>query len=466
MNNYSQPDVRLLIQHLASNLNQLRPRFARAERARAMSTARDLVSAEPNAENLQLLGHAYLLNGQFENAISSLTSSLAIESTSQPWRLLGLAYHAFGRRQAATAAFLRAIEIGPAEASSYYLLSLAASGLENDKFRERISTILSDQLAPTDVIFCRIALARIHQQAGEYDRAWENYELANTLKPSGSQAYRLAWEQAYRDVLDANRVEQLSASACQSTRPVFCVGMPRSGTTLVEQILASHPAIHGAGELHDIAFHANALALASNHPVEALAKLTADDVSQIAFEYIETIDAEVRQAAHAGSLYVIDKMPTNFAHLGLIACMLPNARVIHCIRDPLDTCVSCLTNNLDWPFCEQRALGEYYCGYVQTMKLWRDRLKLKIMEVHYEQLVTEPEQEVRKLLDFLELPWNEACLRSHENQRPVVTPSATQVRRPIYQTAIGSWRRYARHLEPLVSALDDIGITLQWRSAI
>jgi len=234
----------------------------------------------------------------------------------------------------------------------------------------------------------------------------------------------------------------------KSELPMFIFGMPRSGTTLVEQILASHSQVHGAGEINDLVdtvkelmptFPAGAEAL----PLEAWRALGERYVRRLV-------------ERNPNALRVTDKMPRNFYLAGLIATALPDARIIHCRRSPMDTCLSCYS--LHFPYGQEftydlEVLGRYYGIYMQVMEHWRKALPARMLTLDYESLVADPETETRRLVSFCGLEWDDACLDFHKSKRSTATASAAQVREPIYRRSVERWRRFERELEPLRVAL-------------
>jgi hypothetical protein len=235
-----------------------------------------------------------------------------------------------------------------------------------------------------------------------------------------------------------------------SARPIFVLGMPRSGTTLVEQILASHPLVHGAGELttlNDVVSE-----IGRGHFPEWAASLDGADLARLGQSYLQRVAEKAPNGAH-----VTDKMPSNYYFVGLIHLAFPNAKIIHTIRDPVDTCVSCFSKLFS---AEQNhtyelgELGRYYARYEQLMAHWRQVLPPgSFLDVHYEDVVANLEEEARRIMAYCGLPWDDRCLSFHETDRPVRTASATQVRQPIYKNAVGRWRVYEEFLEPLLTAL-------------
>jgi sulfotransferase family protein len=238
--------------------------------------------------------------------------------------------------------------------------------------------------------------------------------------------------------------------------PLFIVGMPRSGTSLVEQILASHPQVHGGGEL-DVMFKAATAAMQklsrqgwAEFPqyFNRLSLGTADELADI---YLQPLIA-LNPAAQR----ITDKMPLNFLHVGLIALLFPQSRVIHCRRDPMDTCLSCFMTDFaagnEFSY-DLTALGHFHRQQERLMAHWKSVLDLPIFDVNYEQLVSDPQPQTRRLLEFAGLSWNDKCLRFHENDRFVNTASNEQVRRPMYKSSVQRWKNYEKHLIPLQAAL-------------
>jgi hypothetical protein len=233
--------------------------------------------------------------------------------------------------------------------------------------------------------------------------------------------------------------------------------MPRSGTSLVEQILASHPRVHGAGEINDlwriVGGLGRALPPGAKQP-EDIGKAPPEVWSQLGERYVRALR---RYSADADR--ITDKLPFNYTLAGIVRLMLPNARIIHCIRDPRDTAISCYLTSFqsDRGFTFDLAeIGETYRLYWDLMEHWRRVLPGGFHEVHYESLVEDPEGQSRALVGYLGLDWSEDCLRFFENPRAVTTASMTQVRRPVYKSSVGRWRRYRDYLAPLLQGLGDL----------
>jgi len=245
----------------------------------------------------------------------------------------------------------------------------------------------------------------------------------------------------------------LDRSGNTSDRPVFVVGMPRSGTTLAEQILASHPDVHGAGELPDLPDLVRQIQVRrSGHgPVRYLDGLDARELAAVADQYL------VASGAQAGdALRVVDKLPMNFWHLGVISLLFPNARIIHMQRDPRDVCLSIYFQRFDASMAfttDLEELAEYYMAYARIMEYWHAVLDIEILDVRYEDLVAEQEKAIRRMIGFCGLDWDERCLEFYRNDRDVNTPSYDQVRQPMYSRSVGRWKNYRQKLAPLIVAL-------------
>jgi tetratricopeptide (TPR) repeat protein len=251
--------------------------------------------------------------------------------------------------------------------------------------------------------------------------------------------------------LDATRCSSVAGQGCDDPTPIFVVGMPRSGTTLVEQILASHRDVVGAGETTFLGEALDAHLPAPGYP-EGLVTAAPAALAAAGQAYVERL-----RLAHPGGRHVVDKMPLNFVRIAAIRAVLPRARIIHCIRDARDTCWSIFRQNFEFPLrwtCGQAELGRFYRRYEALMQHWRDVLGPDaFLDVRYEDVVDNLEHEARRMLDFLGLDWDPSCLDFHRTDRLVLTASLEQVRRPIYRSSVGAWRRHEQGLAPLLAAL-------------
>ena len=312
--------------------------------------------------------------------------------------------------------------------------------------------LVGSQLSPANRSRLHFTAAELLDSLGQYDEAFDHARRGNELvRPVYDRAAHEGAFQFFIDYFTRTRIAELPKGSDPSDKPVFIVGMPRSGTSLVEQILASHPAVHGGGELEFMPrVTASAAAMLSaarqQHPPGA-DRLTAEQTDALGQMYLRQVVALNPAAAR-----ITDKLPLNFLHLGLVALVLPGARVIDCGRDPRDTCLSCFMTMFEAGNDFAYDLGDtahFYGQYQRLMQHWKSVLDLPILDVMYEDVVSDVEGQTRRMLDFLGLQWDDRCLRFHDNKRPVTTASIQQVRRPLYQSSIGRWRHYANHLGEL-----------------
>jgi tetratricopeptide (TPR) repeat protein len=323
------------------------------------------------------------------------------------------------------------------------------------KFIEEM--LRQDGLSGKDKLELHFAAGKLHDDIGRYDLAFEHCRLANDLYQT-----QFHWSEHVKAVDSSitffrlERMRRLPRAQVVSERPIFIVGMPRSGTSLVEQILASHPSIYGAGELNELNRFANSMQknLGSAFPYpDCIERATQTTVDSLAKQYLDQLLGLNKEA-----LRVTDKMPHNFLHLGMISMLFPGARIIHVMREPMDVCLSIYFqkfNDLHAYANNLTSLGHYYRTYEKLMTHWRSVIDLPMLDVQYEKLVANPETWIPRLLEFCGVEWNDQCLRFHETERPVNTPSNEQVRQPMYSRSVDRWRNYESQLEPLKIALGE-----------
>jgi tetratricopeptide (TPR) repeat protein len=316
-------------------------------------------------------------------------------------------------------------------------------------------------LSVQDQSILHFALAMAYDDIGERDRGFAHLLLGNAAKRSLIDYDAAATASAMDRIAQVFTADMLSARrdlGDPSRLPVFIVGMPRSGTTLVEQTLASHHAVFGAGERMDVSLGANGLRTerpgAPGFP-DAVVTMSGEAFRRMGSDYVAALRPLAPNAAR-----ITDKLPGNFVFLGLIRLMLPNARIIHLVRDPVDTCLSCFsklfTEGVTFSY-DLAELGGHHRAYQRLMAHWRSVLPPDVfMEVRYEELVHDFEPQVRRLVAFCGLDWDPACLEFHKTSRPVRTASMTQVRQSIYRSSVGRWRPDAALLRPLLEALGEI----------
>ena len=324
---------------------------------------------------------------------------------------------------------------------------------------EKLEKMLEDpdKLRASQHIEALYTLAKLYDSLGDYDRAFTCAEKANNLnkekRPEKKNIHAVNEEMVQR-VFTAETLQQLPAATYQTERPIFIIGMPRSGTTLVEQILAAHPQVFAAGEIYELRQIINSIPhrLSLQAPFEqCVAQLNAKTINSMASSYDKALKKLSGNAPR-----VTDKMPGNYMLAGFIQLLFPAAKVIHCRRHPLDTCLSCYLQDfgVKHPYSRDlQELGEKYIAYERLMKHWENILDLPLHHVRYEDLVNNQEEESRRLLEFCDLPWDDACLRFHEVEREVLTLSYQQVRRPMYKSSLARYKNYQQHLEPLRNML-------------
>ncbi|MHB8453982.1 MAG: tetratricopeptide repeat-containing sulfotransferase family protein [Acidiferrobacterales bacterium] len=327
-------------------------------------------------------------------------------------------------------------------------------------YAERGKALLNEMLsrsslAPSQRQEMHFALAELSDKTAEYDTAFSHYRAANALSPHRIDVDRTRKKaESLIEVTSRTNLPAVRETPQNAPTPIFIVGMPRSGTSLVEQILASHPDVAAAGELevlNDVEHRASSLMGRPEPYPECLSSASVSELAALARPYLDAITS-----ISAGAQFVTDKLPGNYERLGLIEKLFPNARIIHTIRHPLDTCLSCYFQNFGNTHTYSsnlRALGEVYRIYEKLMAHWHATLSIGILDVHYETLVNSPETEVRRLLKFCQLPWEPRCLEFYNSGRYVNTASYDQVRQPIYQTSVGRWKHYESHLDELIDAL-------------
>jgi tetratricopeptide (TPR) repeat protein len=310
-----------------------------------------------------------------------------------------------------------------------------------------METLLADAPAlrnAHDRLLMHHALGKAHLAQGQHARAFEHYAAANALKRA-MVGYDIAQDEQIMHSMarefSADRLAQPPAGANPSERPVFIVGMPRSGTSLVEQILASHPAVYGAGE-------ARAMPLIFAERTQ----LPQSDWPQLAQRYLDEVGKHA-----AGAARIVDKLPGNFAQIGFIRLLFPNARIIHLRRDPLDNGLSIFITLFDHGHeysYDLAEIGRFYRAYTELMEHWRALVPAATMlEIDYETIVGDFEASARRLIAFLGLEWDDAVLRFYETRRAVRTASRVQVRRPIYRSSAGRATAFGAALDPLRAAL-------------
>jgi len=334
----------------------------------------------------------------------------------------------------------------------------------DEEFR-RLNRVLANftEMSPEDAVQMHFALAKALDDVGDLDASFAHYGVGGAKKrriETYNEKTNARLFQIMAKVVSKPFFESNTEKGCDSDIPVFILGMPRSGTSLIEQILSSHPDIFGAGELKIMTGVIENIAVGPT-------RLRLNDVEP-AFPYEENASYEARGRRYVEQLTrlapkpykrIADKMPGNFNFVGLIHKILPNAKIIHSHRHPVETCLSCyrilFAEGQQWSY-NLRELGRYYKRYWRLMQHWEETLPGVMFEMRYEDTVADVEGQARAVIDFLGLEWTDSCLKFYETDRPVKTASASQVRKPIYNTSVNRWKKYEKYLAPLLEELGDV----------
>ncbi|MCG8433939.1 MAG: sulfotransferase [Gammaproteobacteria bacterium] len=421
------------------------------------------IATQIGSWNLEL-ARAYKMAGYTNQAVKVVEQALEYSPGNEDYHcFLGDIHAELGRLDEAASHYRSAIQRNKKNTAAISGLVLIAVNEGCELTAGELASI--EELADDDALrdreksLIQFALAELANHEKRYDDAFHFYSSANEAKRNSisreerfNADRRIAATDSIIRFFDKAFFSGWRRFGSQSNVPVFIIGMPRSGTTLVEQILSSHPQVYGAGELRHIGEMADGLVQVTEADKafpETLVHVEHERMMELAEYYISILN---RKAGTA--LRVINKMPTNFQYLGLIYALFPNAKIIHVRRDPMDTCWSIFRRNLKHKYANSlEDIAVAYQQYVRLMDHWRREPQLVILDVDYEELIRDREEISRGMIKFLELDWDAACLDHAVNSEPVRTLSKLQVRRPLYTDAIGSWRYYEKHLHALREAL-------------
>ena len=414
---------------MCSQLAGIYTEMARSDEARQMYQ-RALEIDPENNEALLGLGHLEMEGGDMEKAEALFRQALALKEDNLPAR-----FHL---------AQVKKVKAGDENLAALEAAALAAQDAANP-------------LSSKKAMALHFALGKCYDDSKQYDKAFPHFLDGCRLKRA-TYSYDAGEVTKHFDtimqVFDENTLARLRGAGDASAVPIFVLGMPRSGTTLTEQIIASHPDVYGAGELPDLLAIAQRQLQGTGFP-ENIRAIDRQTLSAWGADYIAGLRERAPEAKH-----ITDKMPANFFAVGLIHLMLPNAKIIHVNRNPVDTCLSCFTrlfNRKQEQTYDLADLGHYYVDYIRLMAHWRKVLPAgAFLDVQYEDIVADQEAQARRMLDFCGLEWDAACLDFHKHKRSIRTASVTQVRQPIYNSSVERWRLYEKHLGPLLDALSDL----------
>ena len=436
----------------------------------AAATERALALAPNDSDAVNQMGRVAFERGNLDGALTNYRRALELKpDVADVYNNMGNVLKELGKLDEAQEAFLQAVKLDPSITGVYVNLADLMKFTPGNPHLAAMEELAAktEGLSKTDRIHLDFALGKAYGDLQDHRRSFAHMLAGNTAKRA-----TLSYEEKSAfdlfDRIEAVFTPQLIAAKSgggdPSALPIFVIGMPRSGTTLIEQIIASHPLVHGAGELQNM----NDVVLTVRGPdgntiryPDFVPALEGNALRQIGAHYVASVRKLVPAEAFGGDggacQRVTDKMPSNYYFAGLIHLALPNAKIIHSVRDPVDTCLSCFSKLFS---AEQNhtydlgELGRYHRRYQRLMDHWHRVLPAgRILDVNYEQVVGDLEAQARRIIAHCGLPWDDRCLSFHKTSRPVRTASATQVRRPIYKSSVGRWRVYEDELKPLLSAL-------------
>ncbi len=413
------------------------------------------------------LGNACGLAGYADRSAAAYARCVELDPES-PGMQMGYAHvlKTLGDQEAALRAYRAAIRIKPDFGEVYWsMANLKVFKFEKKEVDDMEARLEESGLTESSETHFRFALGKAYEDRQDFDSAWHHYHNGNQLQRTqvyhDPQEMKIRHDEIY-EVFSRDFLAEQSGHGYEAPDPILIVGLPRSGSTLVEQILASHSQVEGTAELPQLSKIATSVGRyrADNvrYPVAAK-ELTQKDWRGYGKQYIE----ETRRFREEGTPFFTDKLPNNFPQIGFLHLILPNAKVINTRRHPLDSLLGAYKQlfgkGQNWTY-DIEDLADYYRCYIEMMNHWHEVLPGKVLDVHYEDTVTDLEGQVRRILDHCGLPFEEACVNYHENPRPVRTASSEQVRQPIYTGALGRWRKYDAHLgfwkEKLADIIEDL----------
>lgn len=432
-----------------------------AEAIACHQRAAEIVPEEPTVWSG--LGADYAQIGDMEKSAAAYARSVTLHSEQPGIRMSHAhALKSLGRMPEALSEYRAAIAQKPDFGEVYWsMANLKVFRFAPAEVAAMEEQVRREDLSPSADVHFRFALGKACEDAGDYDRAWEFYHSGNQRQRPLVSYDPVGFEVRHREiatVFSREFLDQHEGQGFASDAPIFIVGLPRSGSTLIEQILASHSQVEGTLELStlgEIAVSVGRYRRARMEYPEAVRELVARDFRAYGQQYIE----QTKTYRATGKPRFTDKLPNNFSHVGFLHLILPNAKIINARRHPLDSILGSYKQlfgkgqNFTYDMDE---LVMYYRQYHEIMRHWQRVLPGKVLDVHYEETVGDLESQVRRILAHCGLPFEEACLRFHETNRAVRTASSEQVRQPLYTRALGTWRRYEKHLRPWQEELADI----------
>ncbi len=429
----------------------------------AAESAKRLIRLDPRIPNgYLLLASACASAGHHDDALRAFDEALAI-NPKHVGALCGKGNvcRTVGDQAGAIAAFRSSIEANPLHAEAYWnLANLKTFRFEDSEVDDMLALVGDERIPPDGQVQLNNALGLEFEGRKDFDRAFEHIDRGNRLRRESEFYDRVENEEMVDmsiDIFTRQFFDDNARRGDPDPAPIFIVGLPRSGSTLIEQILSSHSMVDGTHELRDLgmAVRSDRITGAFNprYP-KNLENIDDGGFHRLGGEYIQ------RTRRYRGDRpFFTDKNPNNYVHAGLIHLILPNAKIIDARRHPLDSCLGSYKQLFaqGQPFSYDLVeLGEYYLQYQRLMDHWHEVLPGRVLDVQYEEVVADLEGQVRRILEYCGLPWEDGCLRFHETERAVKSASSEQVRQPIYSTAVHTWRRYESHLDSLIEVLEPL----------
>ncbi len=467
-------DAEIFLKRVVKNA----PQYMRAwsDLIRAQRELGKYKEAHENAEILinldQQIPESYMVRASVEGeaglhheAIKTYKKALFL-SPEKPGALCSMAHHlkTVGNQEEAIAAYRQSIKIKPDHTESYWsMANLKTFGFENQEIKDMENLLDNSDLPDAGRVHLHNALGLEYESRKNYDKAFQNLSACNALRRKSESYDPVEYETMIDKIIEILSLKKLRNKPAKSAdvTPIFIVGLPRSGSTLIEQILASHSAVEGTHELHEMSLAMQSIREKSNvnkRFPEALELFRPSEWRMLGREYLDTTTKY-----RTDKLFFIDKNPNNFTFIGAIKLAIPNAKIINAKRHPLDSCFGSYKQLFasGQPFSYDLVeLGEYYMEYERIMTHWKEACEGFVLDVNYEDVVSDLDTQVESILNFCGLPFEESCLHFYETKRAVKTASSEQVRQPIYSSSVNLWRNYEDKLDELIEILQPILLKL------
>ena len=415
----------------------------------------NLTKLDPrNFEALVSLGTVYIKLSKYHEGIKLYEESLKIKPENpRVYLSLGHALKTIGEREKSEAAYQNAIKYFSLSGEAYWSLANLKTYEFSDKEIINMESSLTKNIHPNEMTQMHFALGKAYESKRQFDKSFKHYAEGNWQQRKqisyNAEDYKISIDELI-DFFDKNKILYNSKAQSNFDDPIFILGLPRSGSTMIEQILSSHSLIEGTQELPNILAISRDIKLIDQkkgYPNNLLG------LDQSSFDDLGKKYIDETKWARSSKPFFIDKMPNNFVHIGLIKLILPKAKIIDARRNPMDTCFSCFkqyfakgqhfTYDLD-------DIARYYKDYVRLMDYWKQLFPEEIFTIHYEQVIDNPNDRIRDLLEFCNVKFEDNCINFHKSKRPVKTASSEQVRQPMYKTGLDYWKNYSNNLDTLL----------------